>query len=316
MTNKMHLAIAIIALLAGARWVFAQDGGVPCGIDVIRAGRPKVDDRFVPSPPEHVKYALLRAFPDVGWKVTKDEGLYLQGEKDMGLTQVLAQKNNDEGAKGRNSGVGALGKWSVDLKEATQDGVHGTQIHIEFHSNKLVGRAAGTDTLVEPLGDETACLSKLLSGNDPVANPRGLDAAGVAISTAVMIPDGTPVTVLLFDPLYSKKLSKDSAGASVNFEVMNDVAVNGVVVIRRGALAVGHFTDVEKTKNRGRHAEIAFAFDSVTSVDGQKVPVVPAKERVRGGRKDETAAAAWSMGLVGVAFMHGTDASHSCRHIV
>jgi hypothetical protein len=98
-----------------------------CGIDVIRAGKENVDDRFIPLLPEHVKFALLRAFPDVGWKVTKDEGFHPRGEKDMGLTQVLAHNNSDEGVKGRNNGVGALGKWTVDIREATQDGVHGSQ---------------------------------------------------------------------------------------------------------------------------------------------------------------------------------------------
>lgn len=298
---------AAIMLLAGSQYMRAQAGNAPCGIDVIRARSQHVDDRFIPFPPEHVKFALLRALPDVGWKVTKDEGLHLRGEKDMGLTQVLAQKNSDEGVKGRNSAVGALGKWTVDIREATQGGVPGSQLHIDFHSNKVVGRAAGTATLAEPLGDETACLSGLLSGNDPVANPRGLGAATPGVVQAGMIPDGTPVTVLLRDPLYSKKLPKDSVGATVNFEVANDVTVSGVLVIRRGALATGHFTDVQKTRNMGRHAELAFAFDTVTAADGQKIPVAAASETVKGGRHAETAETL-QLGLLGLFTIHGTDA--------
>lgn len=307
MTKQVTLPVAVVALLAGAGWIHAQAGNAACGIGVMRAGSQHVDDRFIPFPPEHVKFALLRAFPVVGWKVTKDEGFHLRGEKDMGLTQVLAQKNKDEGVKGRNQGVGALGKFRVDIREATQDGVRGSQLHIEFHANKVVGRAAGTATLAEPLGDETACLAKSLSTNDPVANPRGLGAPESATSQAIVIPDGTPVTVLLRDPVYSKKLAKDSTGETVNFEVASDVVVNGIVLIRRGALSTGHFTDVEKTKTRGRHAQIAFTFDSVTAVDGQKIPLLAASEKAKGGRHDETAEA-WSMGLVGVLFMNGTDA--------
>jgi len=307
MTKNTIFSAALVALLAGAQWIHAQAGNAPCGIDVVRAGNQHVDDRFVPFPPEHVKFALIRAFPDVGWKVTKDEGFQLQGEKDLGLTGVLSQKNIDEGVKGHNNGVGALGKWTVSIREATQEGVHGSQLHIEFHSNKFVGRAAGTATLAEPLGDMTACLAKLLGDNDPVANPRGLEAANAGTLQPVMMPDGTPITVLLRDPLYSKRLSKDSAGATVNFEVANDIAVNGVVLIRRGALATGHFTDVEKTKNMGRHAQIAFAFDTVTAADGQKIPVAAASETVKGGRHSETAETL-QLGLVGLLAIHGTDA--------
>lgn len=307
MTKNAILSAALVALLAGAQWVHAQAGNAPCGIEVIRAGSQHVDGRFIPFPPEHVKFALLKAFPDVGWKVTKDEGFHLRGEKDMGLSQVLGQKNSDEGVEGRNGGGGALGKWTVDIREATQDGVHGSQLHIEFHSNKFKGRAAGTATLAEPLGDETACLAKLLSANDPVANPRGLEAANNGTLQTVTIPDGTPVTVLLRDPIYSKRLPKDSVGATVNFEVANDVAVNGVVLIRRGALASGHFTDVEKTKSRFRHAQISFAFDAVTAVDGQKVPVAAESESVKGGRHAETAEAL-QFAVLGALAMHGTDA--------
>jgi hypothetical protein len=248
MIKNTILSATLVSVLAGVQWTHAQTENAPCGIDVIRAEKEHVDDRFIPFPPEHVKFALIRAFPDVGWKVRKDEGFHLRGEKDMGLTQVLAHNNSDEGVKGRNNGVGALGKWTVDIREATQDGVHGSQLHIEFYSNKIVGRAAGTATLAEPLGNETACLAKLLSANDPATNPRGLEVKDVGPRLAVSLPDATPLKVLLRDPLYSKKLNKDSTGQTVQFEVAEDVVVEGIIAIRRGALAKGHFTDVEKTK--------------------------------------------------------------------
>jgi hypothetical protein len=70
MIKKPIRPAAFVALLVCAQWIHAQAGNAPCGIDVIRAGSRHVDDRFIPFPPEHVKFALLRAFPDVGWKVT------------------------------------------------------------------------------------------------------------------------------------------------------------------------------------------------------------------------------------------------------
>jgi hypothetical protein len=307
MIKNAILSATLVSVLAGAQWTRAQTGSAPCGIDVLRAGKEHVDDRFIPFSPEHVKFALLRAFPDVGWKVSKDEGFHLRGEKDMGLTQVLAQSNSDKDIKGRNNGVGALGKWTVDIREATQDGVHGSQLHIEFHSNKFVGRAAGTATLSEPLGDETACLAKLLSANDPATSPRGLEVKDAGPRHAVTLPDATPLIVLLRDPLYSKKLNKDSSGQTVQFEVAEDVVLDGTILIRRGALAKGHFTDVEKTKMGGRHAEIGFVFDTVTAVDGQSIPVSGLSENAKGGRHSDKWSNVAQAGAFGL-LAKGTDA--------
>jgi hypothetical protein len=307
MTKPAILSAALVAMLAGAQWTLAQTGNAPCGIDVIRAGKEHIDDRFIPFPPDHVKFALVRAFPDVGWKITKDEGFHLRGEKDMGLTQVLAHTNSDEGVKGRNEGVGALGKWTVDITEATQDGVYGSHLHVDFRSNKFVGRAAGTATLAEPLGSETACLATLLSTNNPSTHPRGLEIKDAGPRHAVSLPDATPLKVLLRDPLYSKKLDKDSSGQTVQFEVAEDVVVDGAIVIRRGALAQGHFTDVEKTKMGGRHAEISFVFDTVTAVDGQNLPVSGASEQAKGGRHSDKWANVAQAGAFGF-LAKGTDA--------
>jgi hypothetical protein len=84
MTKKVILPFALVALLAGVGWVPAQAGAAQCGIGVVRAGSRHVDDRFIPFPPAHVKLALLRAFPVVGWKVTKDEGFHLAAKKTWG----------------------------------------------------------------------------------------------------------------------------------------------------------------------------------------------------------------------------------------
>jgi hypothetical protein len=97
--------------------------------------------------------------------------------------------------------LGALGKFTIDLKEAMQGGTNGTQLHIEFHHNAFQGRV-GSQGYAQPLADETACLAKVLSTNDPVANPRGLPLPSAATTIGVNLPDANPVRVLLRDPLY------------------------------------------------------------------------------------------------------------------
>lgn len=263
----------------------------PCGIAILQTEGPNTDERFVAAPPEQVKAALLKALPALGAKVHKDEGFHIEAEPDMALRQSIQQKNKESGVRGKYAGLGSLGKFTMELKEATQDGAKGSLLHIEFHHNGFVGRLGG-EGYAQPLAEETTCLVKLLSSNDPASNPRGLEVKDAGPPRPVMLPDATPLKILLRDPLYSKKLDKDSAGQTVNFEVAEDVVVDGNILIRRGALATGHFTNVQKTRKAGRHAVVDFAFDAVTAVDGQKIQVSGANEQVKGGRHNDTVALA------------------------
>ena len=57
----------------------------------------------------------------------------------------------------------------------------------------------------------------------------------------------------------------------VALEVVEDVQVDGIVVIRKGALAKGRVFGLTKGKTVGRRATLNFMVDSVTAVDGQTV---------------------------------------------
>jgi hypothetical protein len=277
----------------------------PCGIAIVRTEGPKTDQRFLPAPPEQVKFALLRALPALDGKVVKDQGFHIEGKTDTGLRQSVAQRNKDAGVRGRTAGLGALGEFKIDISPATQGEVRGSLLHIEFHHNAFVGRMGG-EGYAHPLAEETTCLVKLLSTNDPATNPRGLEVKDAGPPHAVTLPDATPLKVLLRDPVYSKKLEKDSVGKTVPFEVAEDVVVDGTILVRRGALAKGHFTDLEKSKMAGRHAQIGFAFDTVTAVDGQEIQVSGASEKARGGRHSETWSNVEQAGVFGF-FVKGTD---------
>lgn len=278
----------------------------PCGIAIVRTEDPKTDERFLPAPPEQVKFALLRALPAVEGKVAKDDGFHIEGKPDMGLRQVEAQENKDAGVRGRSLGLGPLGEFKIDITPTTQNEVSGSLLHVEFHRNGFVGRKAGKGSYAQPLAEETECLVKLLSTNDPATNPRGLQVKDAGPPRAIALPEATPVKIVLRDPVYSKKLDKDSVGKTVQFEVAEDVVLDGAVVIRRGALAKGHFTDVEKTKRGGHHAEIDFAFDTVTAVDGQEIQVTGASEEAKGGRHSEKWSNVAQAGALGF-LAKGTD---------
>lgn len=277
----------------------------PCGIAVIRADGPKVDERFVAAPPEQVKAALLKALPAVAMKVHKDKGFQIETKTDSGLLQSAEEKNKDAGVHGAMHGI-AFGSMKINIQEATQDGVTGSKLRIEFDKPAVLGRAVNHGNDAVPLAEETACLVKTLSTNDPVANPRGLPLPNPGTARAVSLPEGTPLQIQLRDMLDSKIIHKQGISV-VQFEVVEDVVVDGAILVRRGALATGHFTDVEKAKGYGRNAEIDFAFDTVTAVDGQNISLAAAGEKARGGRHNETAQTLLISPALAV-FMKGADA--------
>jgi hypothetical protein len=159
----------------------------------------------------------------------------------------------------------------------------------------------------EPLAAETECLVKLFGSNDPSKNPRGAPPEQSSPSRAITLPAGTPVKVLLFAPVYSKEYKKDNIGRPIQFEVAEDVVVDGTTVIRRGALVVGHLTDFKSAGAYGRHATLEFTFDTATTVDGQQIPVTGEIQQFKGGRtSDQFQSIARTQPVLGL-LMKGTD---------
>jgi hypothetical protein len=269
----------------------------PRGIAIIRSEGAKIDERFIPAPPDQVKAALVKALPAVAAKVVKDDKeFHIEAKPDKQLFLILYRKNKDAGVRGLTAGIGALGTFDVDIRKDSREGITGSVLRIELH-RRLFARAS--PGLAQPLAEETSCLVELLSGNDVDAHPRGLEAVNSGPTQALTLVEGTPLKLLLRDPLYSKRLKQGAIGQRVQFEVAADIEVDRVAVVRRGALGNGHFTEVNRAKGFGRHAEVTFIFDTVTAVDGQEISIIGAGERAKGGRKDDTLSTALGLQFLG-----------------
>lgn len=98
--------------------------------------------------------------------------------------------------------------------------------------------------------------------------------------TAFVLEDGTPVKLRL-----SQTVS--SADAHVNdrveFEVLEDVLINGVVVIPKGATALGTVTEAVPKRRMARGGKLEIVMDSVRLVDGQKAALRAVKDGKGGG---------------------------------
>ena|SRR5438876_1148708 len=63
----------------------------------------------------------------------------------------------------------------------------------------------------------------------------------------VVVPDGTPLTVITLEEISSKTASE---GDALTFKVDDDVVVNGRVVIAKGTIAKGTVSEVQKSGHR------------------------------------------------------------------
>jgi hypothetical protein len=278
----------------------------PCGIAVDRAEGPKVDERFINAPPERVKVAVVKALPDLAMKLHKDKGLFIEAETDRGLQDSVAQKNRDAGVRGANAGF-AWGSMKIEIEPATQDGQSGSRLRIQFDKPSVLGRATNHGNDAQPLADECVCLIKILSFNDLSANPRGLPLKEPGPAKTITLLEATPVKIQLPEMLDSRNLHMQEKDETIQFEVADDVIVDGAIVIRKGALAKGHFTNIEKAKGNRHHAELDFAFDTVTAIDGQNIPIAESGEKARGGRHDEKAESMLMLGPFLSLFNKGAD---------
>lgn len=95
-------------------------------------------------------------------------------------------------------------------------------------------------------------------------------AGNDARSDIVLVPDGTPIHLVLMDDLQGKKLQIKQ---TVHFKVRQDLVVDSEVIVRTGAEAIGHIETVSKSGLLGKSGRLVLQFDYVEPVSGGKVPL-------------------------------------------
>lgn len=135
-----------------------------------------------------------------------------------------------------------------------------------------------------------------------VPSPAPSAAAG---ASAIAVPGGTSVSVSFVQPV-----SSDSAtqGSTVAVQVTKEVAINGVVVIAKGAQGQATLTKVLHSGGNGSGGKIEFSVDWVTGVDGSKIALSQVNNTTpnadRKGAASTLAIAGWAtLGILGL-FTH------------
>jgi hypothetical protein len=124
------------------------------------------------------------------------------------------------------------------------------------------------------------------------------------------LEDGTPIKLRLTRNLSSATDKKDDI---VDFEVVEDLAVEGIVVIPRGGIAWATITEAQPKRRMGRGGKLDVNIDSVRLKDGEKIPLRAVRENKGGGHVGAMTGAMVATGIVFFPaaplflFMHGKD---------
>ncbi len=124
------------------------------------------------------------------------------------------------------------------------------------------------------------------------------------------LDDGTPIKLRL-----NRNLSSADAktGDNIDFEVLEEVKVNDVVVIPKGNVALGTVTAAEHKRRMARGGKLDIEIDYVKLADGEKAAVRAVKETKGGGHTGAMTGAIVATSLVVwpaapfFLFMHGKD---------
>lgn len=124
------------------------------------------------------------------------------------------------------------------------------------------------------------------------------------------LEDGTPVKLRIGRTVSSADAHE---GDTVDFEVLEEVKVGGVIVVPKGGTAWATVTEAQSKRRLGRGGKLNVNIDSVRLVDGEKVALRAVKEAKGGGHVGAMTGAIVATSIVFFPaaplflFIHGKD---------
>ncbi|MCS6267206.1 MAG: hypothetical protein H2174_06535 [Vampirovibrio sp.] len=86
----------------------------------------------------------------------------------------------------------------------------------------------------------------------------------------VNLPAGTALPIKITDTIDSKEIR---VGTTVNFTATSDVLVDGVVVIKSGAMGQAQVSQVEEPSIAGQEGSVVVTDFTIRAIDGSRVPL-------------------------------------------
>lgn len=123
------------------------------------------------------------------------------------------------------------------------------------------------------------CIAQGTSGqpsSSPALTVATWPPAAVTTAPGVLVPAGTPVSVHVVGTISSGTAKPDDV---FQIQVADDVIVNDLIVIRKGAGGQGHISESDSAGGNGHSGAISLAFDYVYSSDGGRVKLSAASQK-------------------------------------
>jgi hypothetical protein len=143
----------------------------------------------------------------------------------------------------------------------------------------------------------------------PAASPAAAPVAGTPPAPNTLL-DGTAVKLRLTETISS---SNAKVGQQIPFEVTEDVVVQGVTVLPKGAQAIASVTEANAKKSMGRGGKLNVNVDSARLADGEKVQLRAVQDNKGGGHVGAMTGAMVATAIVFFPaaplflFIHGKD---------
>lgn len=151
--------------------------------------------------------------------------------------------------------------------------------------------------------------SKIQSQNASTAE-RTLEPGNYTSAKGFVLEDATPMRLR-----FNRTVSSADAhvGDTVDFEVLQDITVNGLLVIPKGGFAFGTVTEAQPKRRMARGGKLEINLDYVKLLDSSKAALRAVKGGKGGGHTGAMTAGIVATGLVFFPaapfflFMHGKD---------
>ena len=136
------------------------------------------------------------------------------------------------------------------------------------------------------------------------------DQAAPGVAKKFLLQDGTPVKLRINQTVSS---ADAQVGQTVDFEVLEEVKVNDVLVIPKGGIAWATVTEAQPKRRLGRGGKLNMNIDAVRLVDGDKTALRAVKDVKGGGHVGAMTGAIVATAIVFwpaaplFLFMHGKD---------
>jgi hypothetical protein len=126
---------------------------------------------------------------------------------------------------------------------------------------------------------ETPAASTTKQPTQAAAQPQVAPTTNFTSSKGFVLEEGTPVRLRINRTISS---ADEHTGDNVDFEVLDDISVNGTLVIPKGGLASATVTEAEAKRRMARGGKLDINIDYVKLVSGEKA-ALRAVQDVKGG---------------------------------